>query len=222
MDKEILDSWKGISEYLGRDIKTCARWKKELSLPIHRIDQDSSRSKVFAYKAEIDEWLKGKTNLEEIQKRTFLKKRWAVISFVSILVLLVAVSVSIFVANGKFSSDDPKYLSIAVLPFEHSNFSEYEQYIPEGLRHEITSYLSRLNNLRVIPAASCTGSNNLSETLKNISKKYKVNHFMKTKLEKNDNELRICVQLKRIKDEKIIWEFESEENGSIFLWAEAI
>ncbi len=211
MDKEILDSWKAISEYLGRDIKTCARWEKELGLPIHRIDQDSSRSNVFAYKSEIEEWLKNKTHLEKIQRKHNLKKRWAIIGSVSALVLVLAASVSLFVANGKFSSNAPENLSIAVLPFEHSNFSEYEHYIPEGLSHEITGYLSRLNNLRIIPAAQFTGNNNPKEALKNISEKYKVSHFLKTKLEKNEDELRICVQLKRVEDEKIIWEIRSEE-----------
>lgn len=211
MDREILDSWKDISDYLGRDIKTCARWEKELGLPIHRIDQDSSRPNVFAYKSEIDEWLKDKTNLEEMRRKTFLKKRWAIIGSVSILALVVAVLVSLFIANGKYSSGYPENISIAVLPFEHSNFSEYEYYIPQGLSQEIFNILSRLDKLRVISAASCAGSANLTETLKDISQKYKVNHFLQIKLEKNDDELRSCVQLKRIKDEKIIWEFESEE-----------
>ena len=105
MDREILDSWKDISDYLGRDIKTCARWEKELGLPIHRIDQDSSRSNVFAYKSEIDEWLKTKTNLEEMRRKTLLKKRWVIIGSVSVLALVAAVLVSLFFAKEKFSSD---------------------------------------------------------------------------------------------------------------------
>ena len=65
-DKEILDSWKAIARYLDRDIKTCYRWEKELGLPIHRIDDTSSRSNVFAYKEEIDLWLKDKTKSRDL------------------------------------------------------------------------------------------------------------------------------------------------------------
>lgn len=53
-----MDSWKDISDYLNRSIKTCRTWEKKFGLPIHRIDPESIRSKVFAYTFEIDDWLK--------------------------------------------------------------------------------------------------------------------------------------------------------------------
>lgn len=55
-DKERLESWKEISEYLHRSIRTCYRWREELGFPVYRIDQKSRRSRIFAYKNEIDEW----------------------------------------------------------------------------------------------------------------------------------------------------------------------
>jgi hypothetical protein len=56
-DKNLLTSWKEIARYLRRDIRTCLRWEKNFGLPIHRIDPNSERSRVFAYKNELDEWL---------------------------------------------------------------------------------------------------------------------------------------------------------------------
>jgi hypothetical protein len=50
-----LDSWKAIAEYLQRDVATVSRWEKSLGLPVHRVG-GTGRS-VFAYTAEIDEWL---------------------------------------------------------------------------------------------------------------------------------------------------------------------
>ena len=58
--REILHSWKEISAYLDRDVRTCHRWEDELGLPIHRIDENSPRSKVFAYTIEIDEHISGR------------------------------------------------------------------------------------------------------------------------------------------------------------------
>lgn len=52
---EILSSWKEISDYLDCDRRTCLRWEKELSLPIHRLSSQA-KSRVFAYKHEIDAW----------------------------------------------------------------------------------------------------------------------------------------------------------------------
>ena len=34
--REVLQSWKEISAYLGRDIRTCCRWEENLGLPVHR------------------------------------------------------------------------------------------------------------------------------------------------------------------------------------------
>jgi len=55
-----LDSWKEIAEYVNREIRTCQRWEKELGLPVYRINNKSTHSKVFAFKSEIDQWFKKK------------------------------------------------------------------------------------------------------------------------------------------------------------------
>jgi len=54
-DREILDSWKEISEYLDRSRKTCQRWEVDYGMPVHRLD-GSPKARVFAYKDEIDRW----------------------------------------------------------------------------------------------------------------------------------------------------------------------
>lgn len=51
-----LDSWKEIGDYLQRDSRTVIRWEKEKGLPVHRI-QGGRRKAVFAFVAEIDQWL---------------------------------------------------------------------------------------------------------------------------------------------------------------------
>ncbi len=56
-----LDSWKEIASYIRRDISTCMKWEKELKLPIYRVYKNSSRSPVFAFKSDIDNWFKNMT-----------------------------------------------------------------------------------------------------------------------------------------------------------------
>ena len=53
-----LDSWKEIANYICRDVSTCMKWEKELELPIFRVNKKSSRSPVFAFKSDIDNWFK--------------------------------------------------------------------------------------------------------------------------------------------------------------------
>jgi tetratricopeptide (TPR) repeat protein len=52
-----LDGWKEIAAYLGRGERTVKRWEAQRGLPTHRIPGDGRRS-VFAYAAELDEWLR--------------------------------------------------------------------------------------------------------------------------------------------------------------------
>ncbi|MCK4759897.1 MAG: hypothetical protein KAT69_07590, partial [Candidatus Aminicenantes bacterium] len=47
--------------------------------------------------------------------------------------------------------------------------------------------------------------------LKNLIERFDVNHILETKFEKNENKLKIRVQLKRIDDDNIIWTVESED-----------
>ncbi|HSA95084.1 MAG TPA: tetratricopeptide repeat protein [Acidobacteriota bacterium] len=51
-----LESWKEISAYLERTTRTCQKWEAEYGLPIYRL-KDSPKSRVYAYKAELDAWL---------------------------------------------------------------------------------------------------------------------------------------------------------------------
>jgi len=55
-----LDSWKEIANFINRDVSTCIKWEKELGLPVYRVDIKSKRSRVFAYKSEIEKWFKNR------------------------------------------------------------------------------------------------------------------------------------------------------------------
>jgi hypothetical protein len=59
--ENLLSSWKEIAAYLDCDIRTCQRWEKKFQLPVCRVDEESG-SRVYAYKDELDEWLKSRNN----------------------------------------------------------------------------------------------------------------------------------------------------------------
>jgi Tol biopolymer transport system component len=54
-DRRRLDSWKGIAQYLGRDVTTVRRWEKREALPVHR-HLHAKLGSVYAFTDEIDEW----------------------------------------------------------------------------------------------------------------------------------------------------------------------
>ncbi len=68
-----LSTWKEIAVYMDCDVRTCQRWERKLGLPVHRFDPDSSKTRVFAYKSELDEWLKKdfqtKSSLKNIRRK---------------------------------------------------------------------------------------------------------------------------------------------------------
>ena len=58
-----LDSWKEIATYLGRAERTVKRWEGDRGLPIHRLP-GGGKSSVYAFTAELDEWLQSSRELE--------------------------------------------------------------------------------------------------------------------------------------------------------------
>jgi len=51
-----LNSWKEISAYLDRGVRTVQRWERELALPIHRIGR-GPKSPVHAFPSELQAWM---------------------------------------------------------------------------------------------------------------------------------------------------------------------
>jgi tetratricopeptide (TPR) repeat protein len=56
---ERLDSWKAISQYLGRGLRTVQRWHCDYGMPVHRVNRHSGS--VFAFVGELDGWLRSRS-----------------------------------------------------------------------------------------------------------------------------------------------------------------
>ena len=65
----LLSSWKEIANYLGCDERTCRRWELEYGLPVHRME-GAAKSRVYAYKHELDTWQKSRLNGNEAAAET--------------------------------------------------------------------------------------------------------------------------------------------------------
>jgi tetratricopeptide (TPR) repeat protein len=66
-----LDSWKEIAAYLSRGERTVKRWETDRGLPIRRLP-GGGRGSVYAYTAELAEWLKSRPLPEKEQEETFI------------------------------------------------------------------------------------------------------------------------------------------------------
>jgi Tol biopolymer transport system component len=61
-----LESWKEIASYLGRGVTTVQRWEQQEGLPVRRLPH-AKKGSVFAFKAELDAWLKDREELGQPQ-----------------------------------------------------------------------------------------------------------------------------------------------------------
>jgi PAS domain-containing protein len=57
----VLRSWKEIARYLGTCVKTAQRWEQTYNLPVRRL-KASKGSLVFAFRDEVDRWLRSPGN----------------------------------------------------------------------------------------------------------------------------------------------------------------
>jgi hypothetical protein len=114
-----LDGWKEISNYLRCDVRTCLRWEKHGGLPVSRIGNNGKRSKVIAFKADLDQWL--------VRKRTQAspapgrKNIGGIILLAALPVLIVLVFV---VPRLFFNSGDPIRMELngqALVAFDAKN-----------------------------------------------------------------------------------------------------
>lgn len=61
---DVLNGWKEIAAYLGRDPRTVERWEKQRSLPVRRLP-GTGRATVYALVPELDEWLASGSTRDE-------------------------------------------------------------------------------------------------------------------------------------------------------------
>ena len=57
---QILTSWKEISQYLGKGVRTVQRWEREAGLPVRRREK-AARNAVLAIPEELDNWARSRT-----------------------------------------------------------------------------------------------------------------------------------------------------------------
>jgi hypothetical protein len=95
-----LESWKRISNYLNRDIRTLRRWEKSEGLPVHR-QMHQSLASVYAYKSELDAWVASRSAKKPAsQRNSYTRHRFT--RTIAIAVLAVAIAVlAIFIYQQK-------------------------------------------------------------------------------------------------------------------------
>jgi tetratricopeptide (TPR) repeat protein len=206
--RAILDSWKAISAYVGRTARTCHRWEGELGLPVHRLD-GSPKSRVFAYKDEIDRWLEKK--LHEGDKKFWGRvlprpKRWVVALALTAFVVLVVLgwrTLNVAPLRPVFNGRP----AVAVLPFVNGTGDAGLDFLGDSLPAHLIEGLQRsADHLTVytpevvadsLNKLGVTGGRELGdEDLKAVAARTGASFLVVGRIEASGGRLRVAYQLK--------------------------
>jgi tetratricopeptide (TPR) repeat protein len=153
-EKELLESWKEISTYLNRNIRTCQYWEKRYVLPIHRIE-DSPKARVFAYKKELDRWLEEMLSEGEVaQKKIFISllqkyKTFFIIALAMLFLSVFAVIILQFFPTNEVDESHTLKPSIVIMPFRNNSGDENLEHLSLALPDMLITDLSQSRYIHV-------------------------------------------------------------------------
>jgi non-specific serine/threonine protein kinase len=97
------------------------------------------------------------------------------------------------------------FTSIAVLPFTDMSSQKDQEYFCDGMTEEILTKLSKLRELKVIARTSVMRYKNTDKSIKEIGEELNVATVLEGSIRKEDNNVRVTVQLIKVEDESHLW-----------------
>jgi len=124
----------------------------------------------------------------------------------SVIALTVIILGIVFIPK-LFRSEEQPEKSIAVLPFENLSVDEDQVWFSEGITDVIINQLSKISGLRVLSRTSALKykGNEGKESVLEIGKELGVNYIIEGTVQRQENKMRISVQLIRVLNEGHIW-----------------
>ncbi|MBI3404776.1 MAG: tetratricopeptide repeat protein [Acidobacteria bacterium] len=224
-----LESWKEVSAYLKREVRTVQRWEKNEGLPIHRLQHEKLGS-VYAYKSELDAWWKDrKPRLEQqpepaeavdapdatpspIDSPLPRGNGFSAASRVGRgLGFIILIGLTIYAIRE--SQKTPPHIQakekvmLAVLPFQNLSGKEEDEPFSDGLTEEMITQLSRLQpeRLGVIARTTAMQYKNTKKTAEEIGRELGVDYILEGSARLEGKRVRISGQLILVSDQTHLW-----------------
>ena len=139
---------------------------------------------------------------EQLPKK--LKRTNILIGMLVLLFVLIPVSVYI-TSNITLSKETIEDKSIAVLPFKYLSDDPEKQYLADGLMDAVLTKLSKIKDLRVVSRTSVEQYRESDKTAKVIGKEQNVAYVLEGSFQKENNEVRLILQLIKTSVEDHVW-----------------
>jgi TolB-like protein/DNA-binding winged helix-turn-helix (wHTH) protein len=140
--------------------------------------------------------------------------------------VISSLAVAVLLVFGYFGMEDLSFVGapsnsrvmVAVLPFENLTGDSTQEYVADGLSHEIIAQLGRWNAARVgvIARTSSKVYQNARKSIGQIGQELGVDYVVEGSLRRDENSYRITVLLIRVKDQAHLWAASyNREAGSV-------
>ncbi len=130
--------------------------------------------------------------------------RWKIISLFVALVLLVASGLVFWMWKRNTGSHKGIH-SIAILPLQNLSDVSGQEYFADGITEELINDLGQVPNLRVISLTSSMSYKGTHKTLPEIARELSVDGVVEGGILREDNQVRISVQLIDATADRPIW-----------------
>ena len=210
MEKELLESWKEISAYLNRNIRTCQYWEKKHGLPVHRLE-DSPKARVFAYKKELDLWLEEKLHERELIKKNIFfsllqkNKFLTIFALAFISIVFIAFMILLFLQKNDVAQLPSLKPSVVIMPFSNNSGDMNLNHYRLGLSVMLITDLSQSRYVSVVREDRISSilleidlsnaPNFSSEDLSEVARKLGASHIIQGSFIKIGETLRIDVDV---------------------------
>jgi serine/threonine-protein kinase len=138
------------------------------------------------------------------------------------LLFLLVISLGYFLLLKPSKSSGSADISIAVLPFQNLSNDSTQIYICDGFMEELLNDLQRIKEFTVRSRTSTDHYRRTSKTIKTIGEELNVKYVIEGSVEREDNKLKIWVQLINAKTDEHIWanDYTRELKQIFFLQSE--
>ena len=127
---------------------------------------------------------------------------WKIATYASIVIIVGLLLINILGREKKFEELEK---SIAVLPFENLSSDEEQAWFSDGITDVIINQLSKISSYRVIGRTSTLKYKEEKKSIPEIGEELGVNYIIEGTVQRQENAMRISVQLVRVFNEDHIW-----------------
>ncbi len=174
---DLLNSWKEIAAYLGRDVRTVIRWEQTRGLPVHRLP-GGPKPAVYARRSELETWRKSRgLYIVEERERT----------------------------RDAASPSVQSKPSVAILPFTSLSTDKENEYFSDGLADEIITLLAGIHGLRVTARTSSFAFRGREQDVREIGARLGVEALLEGSVQRVSGRIRVSAQLVSCSDGCHIW-----------------